>query len=322
MKAALSDISFLSILSVLKGAAKMAYSDLPAVYQITDKLFYDRYKSKTLDATQKKFGVYAAIIEVMVRRRILGWEYNMKADKEGLWGFSRMVDEVVGADSNGYERYFKGLNITAEEISEAVEILEEGKPDHEWRAAGNYDKNNVYVRRNRYGALRVDGEGNGEMWDCEEQEREFRPWVSYAKKSLIIKGNVTKIGKRAFKDCRELSSVTIRNGVRIIGESAFEDCAKLTSITIPASVRMIGNYAFWGCGLTDVICMGSLPPELGNNAFPKGTVSLSLYVAEEHYAVYEKKLDYEKKLKGIKNQPEPGWEPFSALVKLKDGGIL
>ena len=64
---------------------------------------------------------------------------------------------------------------------------------------------------------------------------------------------VTSIGSRAFRECRDLTSVTIGNSVTSIGDMAFYDCWGLTSVTIPNSVTSIGNEAFSGCsGLTSV----------------------------------------------------------------------
>ena len=58
---------------------------------------------------------------------------------------------------------------------------------------------------------------------------------------------VTSIGEKAFKDCRDLTSVTIGNNVISIGNSAFEYCSNLTSVTIPNSVTSIGRGAFMDC---------------------------------------------------------------------------
>ena len=64
---------------------------------------------------------------------------------------------------------------------------------------------------------------------------------------------VTTIGKRAFEDCRRLTSVTIPNSVTSIGEQAFYGCSGLTSVTIGNSVTSIGDRAFLNCdALTSV----------------------------------------------------------------------
>ena len=63
-------------------------------------------------------------------------------------------------------------------------------------------------------------------------------------KRLIIEEGVTSIGKYAFRDCTNLTSITIPHSVTEIGWYAFEDCSNLASIEIPNSVTSIGVYAF------------------------------------------------------------------------------
>ena len=74
-----------------------------------------------------------------------------------------------------------------------------------------------------------------------------------------IEYSVTSIGKEAFYDCADLTSVTMPNSVTSIGSYAFDWCSNLTSVTIPNSVTNVGQDAFSGCdGLTKV--------ELNSNA--------------------------------------------------------
>ena len=66
--------------------------------------------------------------------------------------------------------------------------------------------------------------------------------------------SVTSIGRSAFCNCTDLTSITIPESVATIGGHAFESCSGLTSITIPKSVTSIGISAFRNCyGLTKVI---------------------------------------------------------------------
>ena len=57
---------------------------------------------------------------------------------------------------------------------------------------------------------------------------------------------VTAIGRSAFFNRKELTTVTIPDGVTSIGETAFCNCRQLTSITIPESVTWFGDSAFSG----------------------------------------------------------------------------
>lgn len=89
--------------------------------------------------------------------------------------------------------------------------------------------------------------------------------------NLTIPSGVTEIGDAAFSSCSGLNgNLTIPSGVTRIGGAAFSNCSGLTgSLTIPESVTEIGSWAFGGCsGLTgtltipaSVVTWGSLPFE-------------------------------------------------------------
>jgi hypothetical protein len=65
--------------------------------------------------------------------------------------------------------------------------------------------------------------------------------------SLIIPDGVTGIEGSAFFGCETLRSMVIPNGVTDIGNSAFTACTNLSSITIPESVTNIDVFAFALC---------------------------------------------------------------------------
>lgn len=72
-------------------------------------------------------------------------------------------------------------------------------------------------------------------------------------KSVNIPASVTSIGAGAFYECASLTSITLPDGLTEISEAAFFGCAALTSITIPESVTTIYPSAFEGCkSLTSV----------------------------------------------------------------------
>ena len=58
---------------------------------------------------------------------------------------------------------------------------------------------------------------------------------------------VTSIGKLAFWQCSNLSSINIGANVTTIGFGAFNSCSSLSTFTVPASVTSIGENAFYGC---------------------------------------------------------------------------
>lgn len=97
--------------------------------------------------------------------------------------------------------------------------------------------------------------------------------------------SVTSIGYQAFRNCKNLTSITIPGSVTSIGHYALYGCTGLTSVTIPGSVTSIGQSAFSGCtGLTSVTILEGVT-DIGRSAFngcsgltsvtiPKGVTSI------------------------------------------------
>lgn len=62
---------------------------------------------------------------------------------------------------------------------------------------------------------------------------------------VIIPSSVVSIGKEAFSDCNNLTSVEFLGpGLKIIGERAFGGCENLANIVLPNTVQAIDSYAF------------------------------------------------------------------------------
>ena len=100
---------------------------------------------------------------------------------------------------------------------------------------------------------------------------------------------VTSIGKSAFANCTDLSSIIIGNSVTSIGNGAFASCTGLTSITIPDSVKSIGEAAFAFCtGLSSITIPDSVK-SIGESAFALCINLNSFDVSGEnqHYSVFE-----------------------------------
>ena len=80
-------------------------------------------------------------------------------------------------------------------------------------------------------------------------------------------GSVTSICDEAFKNCKNLTSITIPDSVTSIGEYAFGNCVGLANIAIPDGVISIGYAAFSGCtGLTG-ITISDCVTKIGESAF-------------------------------------------------------
>lgn len=83
-----------------------------------------------------------------------------------------------------------------------------------------------------------------------------------------IKGTkVTKIGEEAFKNRKQITSVTIPAGVTSIGDDAFKGCKKLTAVTISDSVTSIGERAFYECESLKKVTIGNGVKTIGRAAF-------------------------------------------------------
>ena len=99
---------------------------------------------------------------------------------------------------------------------------------------------------------------------------------------------VTSIGKAAFFNCDDLTSVKIPESVTSIDKSAFYECSNLTSIHFPESVKSIDDEAFYACrSLTGIKILDSIT-SIGNRAFchctsltkikiPKNVISIGEY---------------------------------------------
>ena len=84
--------------------------------------------------------------------------------------------------------------------------------------------------------------------------------------SFTIPSTVTRIDNCAFRDCKNLTSVTIEgNNVTNIDDYAFYNC-KFSNVTIPASVTNIGISAFSKCTMTSVDIPASVQ-NIGYGAF-------------------------------------------------------
>ena len=96
-----------------------------------------------------------------------------------------------------------------------------------------------------------------------------RRLIAYCSKNkdYEIPNSVTSIGRSAFSDCKNLTSIHIPDSVTSIGDSTFSDCQNLTSIHIPGSVTSIGDSAFSDCKNLASIHIPDSVTSIGDDAF-------------------------------------------------------
>ena len=78
---------------------------------------------------------------------------------------------------------------------------------------------------------------------------------------------VRTFGRGAFRDCRELTSVTIPKSVVSIDAEAFTGCIRLTSVTIPDNVISLGSQVFQNCTNLTSVTIGSGVTSMGSGVF-------------------------------------------------------
>ena len=79
--------------------------------------------------------------------------------------------------------------------------------------------------------------------------------------------DVTAIGNNAFRNCRQLTSVTLPSTISRIGKYAFKDCVGLSSVNVPGSVALIDYAAFQGCISLSSLTLNDGLEEIGYYAF-------------------------------------------------------
>lgn len=76
-----------------------------------------------------------------------------------------------------------------------------------------------------------------------------------------------QIGRSAFTQCDQLTSVVVPSGVQLIDVSAFQSCGSLVSVTLPDGVNKIGSNAFSSCNKLEYVNIPSSVTSIGYYAF-------------------------------------------------------
>ena len=113
---------------------------------------------------------------------------------------------------------------------------------------------------------------------CDLPDFDTPPFADTSIKEIVFESDVHKIGKNAFANCTELTTITEkcyylqeygekafykckklssgpewRTNLKKIGESAFEECNNLTYVELPSTITSIGKDAFRKCGITKLV---------------------------------------------------------------------
>ena len=151
------------------------------------------------------------------------------------------------------------------------------------------------------------------LWRVNEKSESIGVFEDTAVKTAVIPNSVTLVGNNAFRNCKELTTVTMSDHCKYLNCNAFENCEKLermdlsstklqtidnlcfsgckdlAQVRFPDTLEKIGAYAFLDCSaLTDVRLPSDLA-EVGKAAFGRCTAlktvsipaKLDLYSIEE-----------------------------------------
>ena len=101
-------------------------------------------------------------------------------------------------------------------------------------------------------ALNVNGVAVGDFIYADAEKTQLTAYVGDGGNVIIPEG-VTSIGKCAFMDCIEMTSISIPNTITEIGTAAFWGCMGLTDVSVPGSVTDLSQSMFYECtGLSHV----------------------------------------------------------------------
>ncbi len=86
-------------------------------------------------------------------------------------------------------------------------------------------------------------------------------------RSVTIKDGVLNISNHMFSGCSSLTSVTMPDTVEVIGVGSFKDCTSLKKIVLSPNITSIESYAFQGCNSLESIELPSKLTEISESLF-------------------------------------------------------
>lgn len=202
------------------------------------------------------------------------------ADKTVTWSSSNPKVISINAETGEITACGKGKStITATAVdgsgvSGSCEITSVGKSQYY-----DFDLNGLYyILNSETQEATVTSKSGGYSGDVSIPETFTLGSVEY---------KVTGIGKDAFYQCEDLTSISIPNTVKEIGERALFGCTSLGAIVIPNSVQTIGASAISKCGITSIDIPNSVTT-IGDWAFAynKGITSVVIPKSVTSFGVY------------------------------------
>lgn len=104
---------------------------------------------------------------------------------------------------------------------------------------------------------------------------------------VFVPRTVTRIGRRAFKDCHSLTSIHSSDNLKIIDAQAFQGCWYLKSFFFPDNLEAIGEESFSDCELLREVLIPDSCTAIGQGAFarcPRLTIKGRIGTSAEAYA--------------------------------------
>ncbi|MCR5370984.1 MAG: leucine-rich repeat domain-containing protein [Clostridium sp.] len=105
----------------------------------------------------------------------------------------------------------------------------------------------------------------------EDGSAEIAGWTG-SDAALVIPGEmdghpVTSVGAEAFRDRREILSVTVPEGVTVLNSSAFRDCTKMETAVLPSTLLRIEAQVFDSCHSLENVNLPEGLTFIGRHAF-------------------------------------------------------